>query len=154
MHEPIIGSIEEYLSGVRIPQVEDHLQQCEECRVELALMLEHSSLLRSLQPNEGAEPLAGFYGRVMNRIETQAKPSIWTLFGESLFARRLAVASMAFVLILSAGFLANPPGEVFAPGGSPEVIIAAEPDEAGLPLGNDQQKDREAILVQLATYTD
>ena len=154
MHEPIIGNIEEYLSGVRIPQVEDHLQQCEECRNELALMMEHSSLLRSLQTNESVELAGGFYARVMNRIETQAKPSVWTLFGESLFARRLAYASMAFVLVLSAAFLADPPGEVLAPAGSPEGIIAYEPQPSEPALGNDQQKDREAILVQLATYSD
>ena len=117
-------------------------------------MTEHSVLLRSLRLNEDVEPVAGFYARVMNRIETQAVPSIWTVFGESPFARRLAFASMAFVLVLSAGFLANPPGEVFAPGGSPEVIIAEQQEEAESSLGNDQQKDREAILVQLATYSD
>lgn len=154
MHEPIVGNIEEYLSGVRIPQIEDHLKQCEECRSELALMMEHSTMLRSLQVTEGVEPVSGFYARVMNRIETQVKPSVWTLFGESLFARRLAFASMAFVLVLSAAFLANPPGEVLAPGASPEVIIAAEQEESTPSLGYDQVKDREAILVQLATYSD
>ena len=117
-------------------------------------MMEHSSLMRSLQTSESAELAGGFYARVMNRIETQAKPSVWTLFGESLFARRLAFASMAFVLVLSAAFLADPPDAVLAPAGSPESIIASETQPSEPALGNDQQKDREAILVQLATYSD
>jgi hypothetical protein len=57
------------------------------------------------------EPDPGFYARVMNRIETQAKPSVWSLFAESMFAKRLAYASATFLVV----------GVVF--------VSATEPDE-------------------------
>lgn len=156
MHEPITGYLEEILSGARIPEAEGHLRDCAECRREIALMTQHATLLRAMRaPADAAEPAAGFYGRVMNRVETQIRPSIWALFGESLFAKRLSYASLAAALLLSAAFLANPPGEVLAPGSSPEVIIASAAEQETVePLGADQQRDREAILVQLATYSD
>lgn len=125
------------------------------------MMTQHSALLRSLRSPESVEPFPGFYARVMDRVQTQAKPSAWALFGESMFAKRMAIASLTFMLLLSAAFLANPPGEVHAPAFSPEAIIATSPEaimaaeqEEPMPLGTDQQRDREAILVQLATYSD
>ena len=51
------------------------------------------------------EPGAGFYARVMNRIETQAKPSVWSLFGESMFAKRLAYASATFLVLVGVVFV-------------------------------------------------
>ena len=97
------------------------------------------------------EPGAGFYARVMNRIETQAKPSVWSLFAESMFAKRLAYASATFLLLVGVVFVsANPPDEAFA-SADPEVILAAG-DEQYTPVSMDTERDREVILVNLATY--
>ena len=52
-----------------------------------------------------AEPDAAFYARVMNRIETQARPSVWSLFGESMFAKRLAYASATFLVLIGVVFM-------------------------------------------------
>jgi hypothetical protein len=65
-------------------------------------MQEQALLLRELRPPGGAEPepQPGFYARVMERIEAEGPISIWNLFVESAFGRRIAVASMALALLL------------------------------------------------------
>jgi len=81
MHEPLKERIEDYLQGGNdLPDVERHLEQCESCRAEVIEMKKHSELLRSMKAPREWEPSPGFYGRVMNRIETQAKPSVWNLW--------------------------------------------------------------------------
>src|SRR5579872_6658123 len=42
----------------------------------------------------------GFYARVMERIEAEGPISIWNLFIESAFGRRIAVASLALALLV------------------------------------------------------
>src|SRR5262245_25715943 len=99
MHDPVVGRLEEYLDGNGpYPEVEQHLKDCAECRTELEAMRLQSALFRKAFQVE-VEPNAGFYARVMNRIETQARPSVWSLFAESLFARRLVYASASFLLL-------------------------------------------------------
>jgi hypothetical protein len=51
------------------------------------------------------EPHPGFYARVLDRIDAQRPSSIWTLFSESLFGRRLATASLALALITAASIV-------------------------------------------------
>ena len=46
------------------------------------------------------EPRPGFYARVMERIEAQTPTSVFTLFFDSLFGRRIAMASLALALLL------------------------------------------------------
>ena len=53
--------------------------------------------LRELRAD--AEPRAGFYARVMERIETQGRVPSGTLFRNRRSAGRIAVASMALVLL-------------------------------------------------------
>ena len=79
-----------------------HLENCEDCRVELEQMRAQAALLRSLRQSEEMEPRAGFYARVMERIEAQGAVSIWNVFSESPFGRRIAVASMALALAIGA----------------------------------------------------
>src|SRR5262245_16693572 len=58
----------------------EHLETCGECSAEIAAMREHAALLRDLRaPQEAPEPSAGFYARVLERIEAQA-PNVWSLF--------------------------------------------------------------------------
>src|SRR5262249_19031023 len=76
----------------------EHLNECEECREEVAAMREHAQLLQGLRAAEEIEPRAGFYARVMDRIEAQAPKSVWSVFSDSPFGRRIAVASMALAL--------------------------------------------------------
>jgi anti-sigma factor RsiW len=151
MHEPLKERIEDYLQGGKdLPDVERHLEQCESCRAEVIRMKKHTELLRSMKAPREWEPAPGFYGRVMNRIETQAKPSMWNLFGESMFAKRLAYASMTFVVLLGTYFVSSTISDQQIATSSPEVLMSDDPHPSE--VGTNPQKDREAILVNLATY--
>jgi predicted anti-sigma-YlaC factor YlaD len=157
MHGLIKARLEEYLKGVpgsHLPAaLEQHLKTCRECRDELTRIEEQAILLRALRAPAELEPTAGFYARVMDRIEVEAqqKASFWNAFLEPVFGRRLAVASLALILVLG-GFLALSEGESASPPLSADTIIAV--DEHPPDLGMDQQRDRDTILATLATYRE
>jgi anti-sigma factor RsiW len=152
MHEPLKGRLEDYLHGGKhLPDVEQHLTHCSSCNSEVSEMKKQSELFRALKAAGEMEPDAAFYARVMNRIETQAKPSIWNLFGESIFAKRLGYASLTFVVLLGTYFVSSANDDQIATS-SPEVMMSDEAQPA--PVGMDPQKDREAILVNLATFQE
>ena len=81
---------------------------CEDCAGELRLIEAQAQTLRSLRCNEEVEPRAGFYARVMNRIEQRGPASIWSLLLQPSFGRRLALASATLVLLLGAYHGLNP----------------------------------------------
>lgn len=84
-----------------VHEVGKHLESCAECSSEFESIKTQSALLRTLRPPEvEAEPGAGFYARVMQRIEEGAKDSIWSVFIYSPFGRRLAYASLAIAALL------------------------------------------------------
>jgi hypothetical protein len=101
MHREIRDHIEEVLAGSQ-PDTPEHLAQCDECRTEVRDMQEQTALLRELRaPDDFAADLRpGFYARVMERIEAEGPISIWNLFIESAFGRRIAVASLALALLI------------------------------------------------------
>jgi anti-sigma factor RsiW len=146
MHQSIRNNLEEYLKDHRseVPaEFHRHLGGCPECRSELGRLEEQSGLLRSLKTQE-AEPRAGFYARVMERIEAQKQFSIWSVFLQRKFGFRLAVASGMLAALLGVYLVASESGapETFA---SPAVTVQStiQPSLA-------QQRD--ALLVDLASY--
>src|SRR6202040_2948978 len=102
MHREIRHHIEDVLASSQSVPGSEHLAQCEECRIEIQRMREQRALLRELRAPEGFadEPRPGFYARVMERIEAEGPLSIWSLFTESAFSRRIAVASLALALLV------------------------------------------------------
>jgi hypothetical protein len=114
-------------------------------------MQDQSHILRALAGPSDIDPAPGFYARVLNRIETQQSASIWSVFLDPIFGRRLVVASLTLVVLLGGlvAFreIANPLSVNDA-----EAIIAVQEHPPG--LGEDRQRDRETILVTLATYSD
>src|ERR1700676_2111099 len=102
MHREIRNHIEDVLASSKPVPGSEHLAQCEECRIEIQSMREQTALLRELRAPEGftSEPRPGFYARVMERIEAEGPISIWNLFIESAFGRRIAVASLALALLV------------------------------------------------------
>ncbi len=151
MHRVIRDHLEQILAesqGEGDPQATSHLSQCAECRAEVEAMRAQSRMLRQLRT--AAEPRPGFYARVMERIEAQGAVSIWTVFSNSPFARRIAAVSMALVL-LAGIFLytsANAPRQTAE---NPTVVFISgqlpEQDQPGAP-------DRDAVLVNLVTYRE
>src|ERR1700681_4233436 len=139
MHRFIRDHLEEVLAesaagAHRRSPHEAHFEECEECRAEVAAMREQAALIRELRA--AAEPRPGFYARVMERIETQGARSIWNLFFESPFGRRIPVASMALALFFGVYLVTS---EQYAE--EPVQIVAGE-DQPGLVLPQMGAADR------------
>jgi anti-sigma factor RsiW len=139
--------------GSRSPEVEAslrHVEECPECGAEIAAMREQAALFRALRAPGELEPRAGFYARVRERIEAQNPVSIWNLFFDSAFARRVAMASAALALLIgiylfSADRLADR-----------TIVITSHPDwvlTGGMP-DPAESPDRDAVLVNLVTYRE
>jgi len=156
MHDPIKGNLEDYLNGSReqIPQeFHAHLKECEDCANELKLLETHSGMLRALRAAEEIEPRAGFYARVMDRIEGERRSSIWSVFLEARFGRRLAVASAALILLLATYLVTTEPGGVDLTPQSASVESSAPGAYDAVQLDTpQQQQQRDAVLVNLASY--
>lgn len=162
MHEPIRDNLEDYLRGSAQkipPQFQAHLDSCAECAGELRELELQAQLLRSLRPNREIEPSAGFYARVMNRIESQRETSIWSILLEPAFGRRLAVACATLVVLLGTYFVATELGEpmvAVAPGIAQTSPAADANIPASFPTGRQdslrQERQRDAVLVNLASF--
>jgi hypothetical protein len=164
MHREIRDHIEDVLAGSQSA----HLSQCEDCRSEVQEMQEQTALLRELRAPEGfADDLRpGFYARVMERIEAEGPISIWNLFIESAFGRRIAVASLALALLVgiyvvtserSSGdaVIAGQDSQRSAPA---QMIVAGEDAPARIISQVDQSSDgqssQDAVLANLVTYRE
>lgn len=175
MHREIKQNLEEYLKGEGFLKRSDsklpaefysHLQNCEPCAAELERIGRQSQLLRSLRSAREVEPRAGFYARVLERIEAQPV-SIWSVFLDRKFGFRLAVASAAMVALLGSYLvLSEPGGREFS--SSPSIVytdpprtaetgVQAKGSRADQPESDQQdglwqEQQRDAVLVNLASY--
>ncbi len=147
MHQPIRKNLEEYLKGsiTQIPaEFHRHLGECRDCASELRRLETQSQLLRSLRSGEDVAPRAGFYARVMERIEAQRRVSIWSVFLDRKFGLRLAVASGVLAALLGGYLVTSEPG-------GPETGVAATIATSAVSDTGEQQQ-RDAVLVDLASY--
>jgi hypothetical protein len=125
-----------------------------------------TQLLQSLRCPDELTPRAGFYARVMDRVESQDNKSVWSVFLEPIFGRRLAMASAALMLLLGLAFFTTPQAEeefAFNPdsvvmdesrpapalGGRPVDALRAEP----VSLMNADQ-GRNVVLADLIQYQE
>ena len=162
MHRVIRDHLEQVLADAPGADVaREHLQSCQECRVEIQQMRAQSGLLHTLRSTAEIEPRAGFYARVMERIEAQAPVSIWNVFSDSPFGRRIAVASMALALAIGVYmFSAEPAGDQGVSARQVEFVPGqlAGPmggeDQPGVSLTTQGAPDRDAVLVNLVTYQE
>lgn len=152
MHGSIRDRLEDLLSAEGIAAKDsglvEHLSSCRECSSELEAMRAQSDALQLLRAPEGMEPAAGFYGRVMQRIEERAKDSIWAGFIYSPFAKRLTYASLAIALLLGSFVISEETRDGRANG---ERIIAQQL-HADVPVIGSQQQQRDAVLVNIAFH--
>jgi len=142
MHREVRDKLEEILAGAGDVLSERHLNKCEECNAEVAAMREQRELLHSLRPGE-VEPAAGFYARVMERIEAQGVASIWSLFFESPAGRGLAMASMVLALCLGVYLVSSER----APDTDSNQVVLGGGMLTGAP-------DADDVLVNLVTYRE
>lgn len=151
MHQPIRDHLEDYLRGQATPEgFRAHLESCEDCASEILGLKQQSQTLRSLA-NPEIEPRAGFYARVMERIESQ-RTSVWSLFLERKLGLRIAVASAAMALLLGAYLVGTDPGSMLSSGPSVVLTDNTSAGVADLQPEQVQQQQRDAVLVDLASY--
>jgi anti-sigma factor RsiW len=129
-------------------EVGAHLAHCPECSSELKVMREQNQLLRSLHAGEELEPSAGFYARVLQRIENTAKASIWAGFLHSQFRVRFAYASLSLALLLGMYVFVQEKADLDP---HEQAAIVQQSNSAESVFG-DQSQQRDAVLVNLASY--
>lgn len=152
MHRVIQDHLEQVLAESHVKECDSHLDQCDECRGEVEAMRKQARLLRELKAD--AEPRPGFYARVMERIEAQRPISIWSVFSDSPFGRRIAVASMALALLAGVYLVTS---EQMAEQNTPTVqFLSDRLPEEGQPgiMVKSGQPNRDAVLVNLVTYRE
>jgi hypothetical protein len=155
MHQPIRDNLEEYLKGSarQVPQeFHAHLKTCGDCARELQEYQAQAAMLQSLRPDIELDPRAGFYARVMDRIEQEGRSSIWSALLQPNFGRRLAMASAVLVMLLGTYFVTSERSEPDIV--SSDVVFTGAPSLGG-DLNQDslqQQRQRDAVLVNLAAY--
>lgn len=158
MHEPVKAYVEEYLAGSdSLPrEFTAHIAECEECRRNVAELQEQSQLLRVLRLAEDAEvePGVGFYARVVERIDSQRQSSIWSIFLEPAFGRRLAVASAVLAVMMGVYLVSSEPSGMAPMASNSQAVMLAGEDEPGPVLGAGQDQDRGSVLVNLVTYQE
>jgi hypothetical protein len=115
-------------------------------------MADHARMLRLLSAAEEVEPLPGFYARLLGTIETQRNAGTWAMFAEPGFARRLTYAALTAVVILGSYFIYSEQ-QTQLQAASPASFLAADPI-GGTQVGMDPQRDREMVLVSLASYQE
>ena len=109
MHGSVREELENLLAAkpsAAASRAADHVSGCEKCTSEMEAMRVHSQMFKTLQSPEQVEPGAGFYARVLQRIEQRAKHSIWWVFVYSPVGKRLAYTSLALSLALGSYVIA------------------------------------------------
>lgn len=153
MHRVTQDYLEELLDGV-LPQghqVYAHLKQCAECTDEVEAMRLQNEMFRAWSTE--AEPTPGFYARVLDRIDMQRPASIWTLFSESIFGRRLATASLALALVTAASVITQ---ETYSAVETRQVAVELDPlyPSSGFTqtVMNTNANDNGAVFMSLVSY--
>lgn len=165
MDRHIKEDLEEYMRGAMGPSGKAAFEQRlaasdEETRRMVAMFQQQAEMIRQVySPIDDVAPAPGFYSRVMDRIQSQRSTSIWAVFLEPQFFRRLAFASAALFILLSLTMVTttNESGEALwasesspAMGAPMDAMAGQEPAQ----LGASQEQDRNVILVNLATYQE
>ncbi len=156
MHAPIKDRLEEYLRGTGeqtdLAAIRAHLATCGDCSEEVEGMQSQVRLLRLLRLPEDVEPGAGFYARVIDRIDAQRSASTFYAFLDLHLAHRLIFASLTAVIVLGSYLVYTERTPSFGESG-PVAVLASQTAERDL-VGTHQAQDRETVLVALASYQE
>jgi hypothetical protein len=161
IHDIVLDELEMHLSGGGVFKKASrafytHLDECADCRAEVARMDDLSVLLRELRfdPEDAAEgatdgvaqPSLGFYNRVRNQILEKQQKERWGLFSPgAVFFRRIAFASLLLLAGLGSFLVTRESGL----DGTDAASIMAQHD----PVANHpESSDRDRMLVTLATW--
>jgi hypothetical protein len=158
MHQPVRDHLEAYLrdsNDQKIPQeFHAHLAACTSCEADLRGVAAQSLGLRDFR-NRDAEPQAGFYARVLNRIEEQrASSSFWSVFLEPTLGKRLAYSCGALVLVLGSYLVGTEPGTQSSAQSQDQSVVISQSQPSAELDGAVQSRDRDAVLVNLASFQE
>ncbi len=150
MHGSIRDRLEDLLraESARNRGVSEHLASCAECSAELAAMKAQADMVKTLRPPEEVEPAAGFYARVLQRIEERGSRSIWSVFTDSPFGRRLAYASLTIAILLGSYVVTQESRD----GHLRSVNMVAQDMHYDAPVVGDQAQQRDATLENFASH--
>ena len=150
MHQPIRDGLEDYLAGkAGLPrEFTAHLNSCSQCADEVGLMKQQARMLSSLHAS--AEPRPGFYARVLERIEQQPRPTIWSVMLQPSFGRRIAVACATLTIVLGGYLIGTEPGDQ----NSRSAAVVESQDVSRPESTAVQQSDRDSVLVTLASFRE
>lgn len=153
MDEFVKDHLEEYLAGSADAAVKAEM----EARLgpDAGALESLAEGIRALRAPEPPEMAPGFYARVMERIEAQ-RGSAWYAVFESVFARRMAFAAFALVVLLGGLMLSREPAEVPRAFASVPVLVNEDGIAPTLNGGFSEihQGSSDAVLVNLATYAE
>ncbi|MCC6585972.1 MAG: hypothetical protein IT168_04565 [Bryobacterales bacterium] len=161
MDRRIEEMLEDYLHGSLTAERDAEFRRAlesadAETRQMVAAFSRHSQLIRQAFGAPEVAPAAGFYARVVERIDSQrvTAVSFWDAFLEPHFFKRVAFAALTLLMLLSVTMLTTPAihEEVLAE--APVVQMASDPDPIQVTGVSNQESNRDAILVQLATYQE
>jgi len=155
MHRSVEDHIEEFLEGRLDGPAREafaaHVGECRQCHDLVSQMMAHAGALRMLRAPADLEPAAGFYGRVMRRVEAEGRPSFWGLLLDPVFGRNLVYASAALVILMGVFLLATEP-VAHELASTPVQVLADRPTA---PVdGDNPQNGRDSLLVTLATFSE
>ncbi|MEO8027558.1 MAG: hypothetical protein ABI823_13845, partial [Bryobacteraceae bacterium] len=132
-------------------EVSRHLDTCAECSGEIELLRSHAQMLQALRSPADMEVRAGFYARVMDRIDAQRPADGWMSLLQSAFAFRIALASVVLTLLVGTYLFTNeeqPP----AVAQQQELRLIHEDQMPMIEVG--QPRDPDSVLVSLASYRE
>jgi len=156
MHALIKERLEEYLRGsggqADLAAFRAHLASCGACSAEIEGMQSQVRLLQLLRLPDEVEPQAGFYARVIERIDAQQSASPLYAFLDLRLAHRLMFASLTAVIVFGS-YLAYTERAPLLGESGPVAVLASQPAERDL-VGAHQAQDRETVLVALASYEE
>ena len=153
MHGSIRDRLEDLLGAGRKTVGDErlaHLSACPDCSSEVNKMEAQSEMLRLLRAPEQVEPTAGFYSRVMQKVEEQrAKGSIWTTLATSPLRTRLVYASLTLAVVLGSYVIVQDDQDGISGGRGVVTQTAAHFDA---PVFGDLNQQRDAVLTNFAAH--
>jgi len=146
MHGPIRDRLEDLLR--KDEGLGGHLASCAECSSEIHGMRQINRQLATLRGPE-VEPAAGFYMRVLQRIEEHEGPiTLLAFLAESAFSRRLVLASLTLAVALGGYVVSQERHQGYAP--STEVAVSVS--HLDPPVMGSQDEQRDAVLANFAVH--
>lgn len=153
MKKPIMNELERYLSGQlsgeALQKFEAELERSPQERADVGGFREHAEWMKTLRPDREMDPAPGFYARVLERIESQAANSFWAIFFEPWFARKLAYASLALLVLLSSAAISASMSRAMHEAVPFEFITGSVLPPAP---GEDREYDRRVVFESLSTF--